>query len=336
MPVTDALPVVAVIGCGGTIASMGSSSIDLIDYPEHGTKLDAATLVSRVPELAAVARLLAVDFRAIGSTDLTVEDWLALRGTILGLIADTPALAGIVITHGTATLEESAYFLDLTLACGIPIVMVGAQRPFSALSSDAPMNLFGAVRVAADARAGGRGVLVAMNDRIHAARDVTKSSTLRLETFRSEYGPVGTIDSDQIGFFRRLDAESALSGTFSDLPASFVFPRVDIIYSYAGADEAFVEAALSRGARGIVSAGFAPGIPTRLERLALADAVEKGVAVVQCSRVLEGRVARRRYLDQAGIICGEGLNPQKARILLGLALGAGAPRDTIRDWFRRG
>ena len=335
VPVNGPLPKIALIGCGGTIASIGASTTDLIDYPEQGAKLGAAEMVGRVPELSAVAAVSPIDFRSVGSTDLTAGDWLELRDVVRDLLAGPQPPDGIVIAHGTATLEETAYFLDVTLEPGPAVVLVGAQRPFGALSSDAQMNLLGAVRVAADPRSVGRGVMVAMNDRIHAARDVTKTSTLRLETFGSEYGPVGTIDCDRLEFVRQVDPSAGVTGRFASIPPSFTFPRIEIVYSYAGADEAAIVSAVSRGVRGLVSTGFAPGIPTRREREALEAAVAEGVLVVQCSRVPDGRVAHRQYLERAGIIPGEGLNSQKARILLGVALGSGVTVDEIQGVFQR-
>jgi L-asparaginase len=230
-----------------------------------------------------------------------------------------------VIVHGTATLEETAFFLNLTLDIAQTVVLVGAQRPFSAVSSDAPMNLLGALQVAKARQSRGRGVLVVLNDEIHASRDVVKTSTLRLNTFRSaESGALGVIDADGIHFYRRVDRPHA--------PA---LPRVDIVYSYAGADETFIEAAIAKGARGIVSAGLAPGIPTGAEKVALEAAVRSGIAVVQCSRAPSGRVAGRRYLLEHGFIPGEDFSPQKARILLALGLARTDRLDQLRAWFKQ-
>jgi L-asparaginase len=330
------LPRVAIIGCGGTLSSLGTSSLDLMDYPEHGTKLDIGEILARIPELATVADVVAVPFRSIGSTNLTPSDWFELRATIRRLAREQPDLSGFVMVHGTATLEETAFFLNLTLDIAQTVVLVGAQRPLSALGSDAPMNLLGAVRVAGDPASRDRGVLVVLNDEIHASRDVVKTSTLRLHTFRSEdFGALGVVDPDGIHYYRRVDRPHAPSTAFADIADHAQLARVDIVYSYAGADETFIEAALAKGARGIVSAGLAPGIPTGAEKRALEAAVRSGVAVVQCSRAPSGRVAERKYLLDNGFISGADFSPQKARILLALGLARTRDLEQLRTWFRQ-
>jgi L-asparaginase len=329
-------PEVAVIGCGGTLSSLGTSSLDLMDYPEHGTKLSIGELLARIPEVATIASVTAVPFRSVGSTNITPADWFELRATLHQLAREQPGLKGFVIVHGTATLEETAFFLNLTLDVPQTVVLVGAQRPFSAVGSDAPMNLLGALQVAKAPQSRGRGVLVVLNDEIHASRDVVKTSTLRLNTFRSaDAGALGVIDADGIHFYRRVDRPHAPATDFADLPDAQVLPRVDIVYSYAGADETFIEAAIAKGARGIVSAGLAPGIPTGAEKVALEAAVRSGIAVVQCSRAPSGRVAGRRYLLENGFIPGEDFSPQKARILLALGLARTDQLDQLRAWFKQ-
>src|SRR5712692_230512 len=186
------LPRIAVIGTGGTISSLGASSLDVLDYPDFGQKLSSEELLDRFPETRLVAEPVPVTFRQVGSTAIGPADWLELRALIHRTAAVDPALAGFVIPHGTATLEETAFFLNLTLGVSQPVVLVGAQRPASALGSDAGMNLVNALRVAGSAEARGMGVLVVMNDEIHAARDVVKTSTYRVQTFRSlDYGALG-------------------------------------------------------------------------------------------------------------------------------------------------
>lgn len=328
---TSALPRVAIIGCGGTIASLGTSSTDLMDYPEHGSKLDVAQILQRVPELAEVAVALPVPFRSVGSNNLTMADWFELRATVRRLSREQPELAGFVILHGTATLEETAFFLDLTLDIPQTVVLTGSQRPLSAVGSDAPSNLLGAIRVAGDAHARGRGVLVVFNDGIYAARDVIKVSTLRLDTFRSmDHGVLGSVDPDGIRYRRRPEGRHA---AFASLPDDAQPPRVDIAYSYVDADDTMIEAALAKGAQGIVSAGLAPGLVTRAEREALEAAIARGIAVVQCTRSPLGRVAQRRYLREAGWIGGEDFSPQKARILLALGLSVTRELAALRDYF---
>jgi L-asparaginase len=332
--VTASLPRIAVIGTGGTISSLGASSLDVLDYPDFGQKLDCEALLARFPETRRVADPVAVTYRQVGSTAIAPVDWLELRGLIHRIAHEEPATAGFVIPHGTATLEETAFFLNLTLSVVQPVVLVGAQRPASALGSDAGMNLVAALRVAGAAEARGKGVLVVLNDEIHAARDVVKTSTYRVQTFRSlDFGALGHVDGDGVHFYRAPLRRHTPDTDFAALELGEL-PRVDIVYSYAGADGALVEAAIAAGARGIVCAGFAPGMPTAAQREALERAAQQGIVVVQCSRAFSGRVAPRRRLAELGFVAGEDLSPQKARILLMLALAAGAGLDGIREAFR--
>ena len=328
-----ALPRIAVIGTGGTISSVAESSLDTLDYPEFGRKLDPAELLGRFPETSLVAEPVPVPFRAVGSTAIGPADWIALRDLVHATAAARPDIAGFVITHGTATLEETAFFLNLTLAVPHPVVIVGAQRPASALGTDAGANLVAALRVAASPEAAGLGVLVVLNDEIHAARDVVKTSTYRLQTFRSpDFGALGHVDGDGVHILRSPRRRHAPDGPFAGAMA-LDLPRVDIVLSHAGADGVMVDAAMAAGARGIVSAGLAPGIATPVEREALKRAVAAGIVVVQCSRAASGRVGRRRYLRESGIVAGEDFSPQKARILLMLALTRTADPAEIAALF---
>jgi L-asparaginase len=341
MTATPTLPRVAVIGCGGTITSRGTSPLDTMDYPEFGQKLSVAEVLEAIPETAAVAQTVLVPFREVGSSAITMDDWFRLRATIRKMAAEQPDLAGFVILHGTATLEETAFFLDLTLALEQTVVLVGAQRPLSAVGSDAPMNVIAALRTAAAPQSRGRGVLVVLNDEISSARDVVKTSTLRVQTFRSaDFGPLGVVDPDGVFFYRRNESHAvpALSKLpalpdFTSLPDDIAFKRVDILYSYIGADNTLVDACVAAGASGIICAGLAPGMPARAERDAYESARSKGVVLVQCTRASSGRVANRRALRENGWIAGNSLSPQKARILLALALAQTQDLDTLRAVF---
>jgi L-asparaginase len=326
-------PLVAAIGCGGTISSLGRDSTDVLDYPDFGTKMSIEEVVGRYPEIAKVAAMVPVSFRSVGSTAIGPPEWLELASTIHRLGAEHPELAGFVIPHGTATLEESAYFLHLALKTAKTVVVVGAQRPASALGSDAGMNLLGAIRAASSPQARGIGVLVALNDELHCAREATKTSTYRLQTFRTpDFGALGHIDGDGVHIYRRPVRPHAPDTEF-DVDALSNLPRVDICYSYGGVDGTIVEALVAAGARGIVSAGLAPGIPAPLERAALEKARDAGVVIVQSSRAGSGRVAPRRYLVEAGLVAADNLNPQKARILLMLALTRSQDISEIRRIF---
>src|ERR1700732_1842118 len=315
----DALPRIAVIGTGGTISSLGDGSLDVLDYPEFGQKLTCEALLDRFPETRLVADPVPITFRQVGSTAIGPADWLELRALIHRTAGEDPGLAGFVIPHGTATLEETAFFLNLTLGVAQPVVLVGAQRPASALGSDAGTNLVNALQVAGCPEARGMGVLVVLNNEIHPARDVVKTSTYRVQTFRSlDYGALGHVDGDGPHFYR-----APLKAHMPDTPFATreiaELPRVEILYSFAGADGTLVEAAVKAGARGLVSAGFAPGSPSPPQQTAFIAAAKSGVVFVQCSRA-PGRVAPRRRLRETGIVAGEDLTPQKARILLALML----------------
>jgi L-asparaginase len=328
------LPRIAVIGTGGTISSLGASSLDVLDYPDFGQKLGCEALLEHFPETRLVADPVPVTFRQVGSTEIGPGEWVELRALIHRMARDDPAIAAFVIPHGTATLEETGFFLNLTLAVPQPVALVGAQRPASALGTDAGMNLVNALRVAGSQEARGKGVLAVLNDEIHAARDVVKTSTYRLQTFRSlDYGALGHVDGDGVHFYRSPSRKHMPDTSFAALDLD-ALPRVDIVYSYAGADGALVEAAVAAGARGIVSAGFAPGSPTPQQRTAFERAAKFGVVVVQCSRAASGRVAPRRRLRESGIVAGEDLSPQKARILLMLMLTTTSDVGAIQSAFQ--
>ena len=328
------LPRIAVIGTGGTISSLGASSLDVLDYPDFGQKLGCEALLERFPETRLVADPIATTFRQVGSTEIGPNEWVELRALIHRISRDDPWVAGFVIPHGTATLEETAFFLNLSLAVAQPVVLVGAQRPASALGSDAGMNLVNALRVAGSPEARGKGVLAVLNDEIHAARDVVKTSTYRLQTFRSlDYGTLGHVDGDGVHFYRSPSRPHMPDTQFAALDFG-PLPRVDIVYSYAGADGALVDAAVAAGARGIVSAEFAPGSPTPQQRTAFERAAKSGVVIVQCSRAASGRVAPRRRLRESGIVAGEDLSPQKARILLMLMLITTSDIGAIQSSFQ--
>ena len=330
-----ALPRIAVIGTGGTISSLGASTLDVLDYPDFGQKLTAEALLDRFSEARLVADPIPVTVRQVGSTEIGPREWLELRALIHTIAHDEPKTDGFVVTHGTATLEETAFFLNLTLAVSRPVVLVGAQRPASALGTDAGLNLVNALRLAGSPAAHGKGVLVLLNDEINAARDVVKTSTYRLQTFRSlDFGALGHIDGDGVHFYRAPLGVHMPDGPFAGAELNQPFPRVDIVYSYAGADGALVDAAVASGARGLVSAGFAPGSPTPQQRSAFERAIAAGVVVVQCSRAGSGRVAPRRRLRESGIVAGEDLSAQKARILLMLALTTTSDIAAIQRMFQ--
>lgn len=328
------LPKIVVIGTGGTISGVGKDRLDFYEYGHSGRFMHVDELAAGVPELARVAQLETVRYKNVGSGEIGPPDWLALLGIIHGTVGSDPTTAGIVITHGTATLEETAYFLNLTVKVPTPVVVVGAMRPSSALGADGGLNLLNGARVAGSPGAVGMGVMVVLNDEINAARDVAKTSNYRVQTFVSrDFGILGYADPDQVKFYRRPLRRCAPDTEF-DMTGRAELPRVDIIPAYAGADAALVEAAIAAGAKGIISAGFPSGSPSPAQKEALKMAVKAGVVVVQSSRSGSGRVIDdSAALREAGFIAADSLTPQKARILLMLALTVTSETTEIRRIF---
>lgn len=313
-------PKVAFIATGGTISSLGAGPLDVLDYGATDWRLEAEEVLALFPALSEVAEVVPIRQGTAVSPGIGFAEWRALAVACDRAVADHPDLAGIVIGHGTASLEETAYALNLTVKVAVPVVLVGSQRPASALSTDAGMNLVAAVRTAASAGSRGMGVLVVLNDEIQAAREVTKTSTLRLQTFRTpDFGVLGHADADRVAYYRAPLRRRAPDTEF-DIRGLDALPRVDIAYAYSGSDGTAVRAFVAAGAQGIVSAGFAPSFPTPADADALADAVQAGVVVALSTRAGSGRVFAGTRARARGFIAADNLNPQKARILLALAL----------------
>lgn len=305
-------PKVAFIGTGGTIASIGAGPLDILDYGAAENRMQADAILAMFPQCQEPADVVAVNFRNVISANIYLDTWKELARLCASLAAETPDLAGIVIGHGTASLEETAFFLNLTLKVDIPVVVVGSQRPASALSTDAGMNLVNAVRVAASPASRGMGVMVLLNDEIHAAREVTKTSTFRLQTFRThDFGALGHADGDRVAFYR-APLRRHMPHTEFDIVALDALPRVDIVYAYVGSDGTAVRAFVAAGARGIVSAGFAPGSPGPTDADALGQAVKQGVVVVQSTRAGSGRTFRGTRARERGFLIADNLNPQRS------------------------
>lgn len=316
-----ALPKIGLILTGGTIDSVGADRLDLAWYIEAGKRLGNGELLAQLPELQQIAAIEEIPFRRLPSHALTDQDWLDLVRQI-HKIFDQDRADGIVITHGTNTLEETAYFLNLTLKTDKPVVLVGAMRPASAISADGYLNVVNAVRVAADPNSRGRGCLVVMNDTIFSGRDVTKNSTYRVNAFVSrDMGPLGVADGDgKVVYYHRPERKHTTETEFDVRPLK-TLPRVDIVVSYVNADGAMIEAAAKAGAKGIVSAATGAGRPTPLEDEAF-NKIYNEQKVIMClsSRVAAGRVVRSPGLDKRGFVGADNLQPWKARILLALAL----------------
>ena len=329
------LPTVWILATGGTIAGAGSSSTDLSNYKPGA--ISGEQLVQAVPQLAKIAEIKVEQIASVNSSDLTIEHWQTLANRIQKISADDSRVAGFVITHGTNTLEETAYFLNLTVRSDKPVVLVGAMRPATAMSADGPLNLLNAVRTAISPESRGKGALIVLNDEINGARDATKTNTLRVETFRSpELGILGYVDEDKVSFYRQSTKRHTINSEF-DVTSLTQLPKVAIVYSYIEPDVAPIKAVATGGARGIVFAGTGNGAlsiaeETALKEIATMPAASRPV-IVRSSRVGNGRVTPTAEYDAMGIIPSDTLNPQKARILLMLALTKTSDVNEIRRIF---
>lgn len=325
------LPTIVVLATGGTIASRQNIT--------QGTALPSLSgneLVAAVPALTKVANIQTEQIASVGSRDMTPAIWLKLAIRANELLKK-PEVTGVVITHGTDTLEETAYFLDLTIGESKPVVMVASQRPASDSDSDGPRNLLDAVRVAASREAVGKGVLVVLNGQINAARDVTKTHTSQVETFRSlEFGELGIVDAETVRFYRAPVRRQTIP-----VNARTALPRVEIVYSYAGADGRLIRALLKEpDLGGIVVVGLGLGnVPA-----GVADAVEaarkQGVPVVIATRVLSGRVfslgdgkSSAIGMKKMGCVLADNLSPQKARVLLMAGLTVSKDPAMLQKYF---
>lgn len=324
-------PRVVVLATGGTIAGHGNSPTQ----PGYRSGMvDVQTMIESIPELNQIARVKGEQISSVGSQDMSFEIMARIARRINELFLDKD-LHGVVVTHGTDTLEETAYFLNLTVKSTRPVVMTGAMRPATAISADGPLNLFNAVAVAADPRARERGVLVVMNDRIHGAHSLTKSNTTSVETFVSPInGLIGTVNYGKSVYFR---APSRRHTFLSEFPAEFdlPLPRVDIVYACADMPPDLIECSVARGARGIVIAGDGNGNMNAASVKTAAAMAAQGIWIVRSSRVPTGQVGRNVEVDDDAnqFIASDELNPAKSRILLMLALLMEFPLDQVQDMF---
>ena len=328
------LPLVVVLSTGGTIAGRGGSSMSLTEY-KSGSIL-GSELVDAVPEIKNYAQVRVEQVANIGSTNMNPAIWLKLAAHINAIFSEDPKVAGVVVTHGTNTLEETAYFLHLTVRHDKPVVLVGSQRPATAISADGPLNLLNAIRVAGAPVARGKGALVVMNDEINGARDVTKSNTYRVEAFRSgELGFLGYVDSDEVTFYRASTKRHTARSEF-DVSKLTSLPKVEILYAYAEPSVEAIKALGATGASGIVFAGTGAGGLSDPERAAIKELgpLNKRAVIVRSNRTGNGRVIPRKEYDDEGMVAGDNLNPQKARILLMLALTRTDDLAEIRRMFK--
>ena len=327
-------PRVLIIATGGTIAGVGPHRLDYTQYSELGKKLTIQESLARVPEVEEVAQVHGEDLTSVGSTSIGPPEWLSIAQRINGIFREDPQTAGVVVTHGTATLEETAYFLHLTIKSPKPVVVTGAMRPPTSLGTDADVNLLDAVRIAASPEAAAKGVLTVLNNEIHSARDVTKANTLRVETFRpNELGFLGYADSDGEVVFYRAPTRKHTAATPFDIDTLKSLPRVDIVYAYGGADGLLVDAVRQNRSDGLVLVGFGAGSYPPAVQDAGVQAVVEGIPVVLASRATSGRVVMTPRKEDAGFIVSDDLLPQKARILLMLALTVTSDRRQIQQMF---
>ncbi|HUE46494.1 MAG TPA: asparaginase [Aestuariivirgaceae bacterium] len=327
-------PTVHVVATGGSISGLGAHRLDYVEYPEGGRRLSIEEMLARIPEASDIADIRAENLIRIGSASIGPAQWLQLAQRINALLSGPQATQGVVVTHGTATLEETAYFLHLTVKSEHPVVVTGAMRPPTALGTDADLNLLDAIRLAACPQAAGRGVLTVLNNEIQSARDVTKRSAFRVETFTSrELGYLGYVDSDgQVVFYRKVTRRHTTATPFA-IDGRQTLPRVDIVYAYGGADGVLIDAARQHGTEGLVLVGFGGGAYPGAFLDAGKRAVQNGIPVVLASRATAGRVIMTPQKASAGFIVCDDLLPQKARILLMLALSVTRERDAIQELF---
>lgn len=317
----SSLPLVYVLGTGGSISCIGDSRTDLIDYNYADRHLSIDEMVARIPEVSRVAEIHAEQFLNVYGGDVSTSKWLELSRRINQILREDSAAVGVVVTHGTSTLEETAYFLNLTVKSAKPVVVTGAMRPPTAMSTDADMNLYDAVRVAVNPDSVGKGVLVVLNNQILSARDAIKTSTSRLETFKSaELGFLGYADSDGSVAFYRSPTRAHTAETEFDPEKIDRLPRVDIAYAYSGVDGVAIEACVKAGCKGLVGAGLGSGSAPRAFHDALEAARKDGIVVVIASQSFNGRVMGKRAFKERGFIVADNLAPKKARILLMLGL----------------
>jgi L-asparaginase type II len=326
------LPKVVILATGGTIAGTGATSTTTVGYT--AATVGVQSLIKAVPELAKVAQVSGEQVFQIASENMSNEHWLTLAKRVNVLLARAD-VDGIVITHGTDTLEETAYFLDLVVKSRKPVVLVGAMRPSTALSADGPINLYNSVLLAASPEAVGKGVLVAMNDQIQAARDITKTNTSTLDAFRTpELGMLGYIQGSKPFFYRQSTRKHTVDTEF-DIAGLNALPMVEIVYGYANVGPVAVDAFVAAGARGIIHAGVGDGSLAAKVLPALKAARQKGAIVVRASRVGQGILARNGEAndDELDFVAADTLNPQKARILLMLALTRTSSSKEIQRMF---
>lgn len=326
----EAKPKVAILATGGTIAGSIDSSVATTGYTAGVLGVDA--LIKAVPEIQNLAVISGEQIANIDSKDMTDEIWLKLAKEINRLLKSN--IDGVVITHGTDTMEETAYFLNLTIKSDKPVVLVGAMRPSTAISADGPKNLYNAVALAADPQAKNKGVMVAMDDKIQSARGVVKTHSLNVDAFSSpNMGDMGYIVDGKV-FFYNINTKLHTKKSPFDVSKLQKLPKVDILYSYANDGSGVAAKALfDNGTKGIVVAGSGAGSIHNYQKDILKELLKKGLKVAVSSRVIAGRVAVSDTDAELGFIDAGNMNPQKARVLLMLALTKTNDTKKIQEYF---
>ena len=325
------LPNIVVLATGGTIAGAAATGTQSA-YTSGAVTIDA--MLAAVPGIKDLANIKGEQIANVGSQDMSFDIMLKLAKRCNELLSDK-SLAGIVVTHGTDTLEETAFFLNLVVKSDKPVVIVGSMRPSTAVSADGPLNLYDAVAVAADPNSRGRGVLVVMNDWIHGAHSLTKTSTTAIQTFMSPLrGLVGVSAYGKNDFYSSPSWKHTTASEF-DVSNVTKLPRVDILFASADMAPDLIDASVANGAKGIVIAGVGNGNMNKASLEAAARAAKKGVVVVRSSRVVTGTVARNVEVndDEMGFVASDELNPQKSRILLSLALLNPRTNSQLQELF---
>lgn len=324
------LPHIVIMATGGTIAGVAPSATETKEY--KAGVINVESLIRSVPGIDGVAKISGEQIVNIDSSQMTDEVWLKLANRINNLLS-LKDVDGIVITHGTDTMEETAFFLNLVVKSEKPVVIVGSMRPSTAISADGPLNLLNAVVLASSKEAKGKGVLVALNERVNGGRDVTKTNTTSVDTFTSrEFGCLGYILDNKVHFLQESDKKHTVRSEFS-VQGLTSLPRVDILYGHAYESRDIADASVKGGAKGIVHAGLGNGGMFSSTKDALKDAADKGVVIVRSSRTGSGIVTPYAKYDQLGFIASGSLNPQKARILLMLALTKTTDLKEIQRMF---
>ncbi|MBP2650288.1 MAG: L-asparaginase, type [Firmicutes bacterium] len=323
---------IVILATGGTISGTAACGTEMLTYTSAVLTID--TLISQMPYIQNLANVTGEQIAQVDSSDMSHEIWLMLAKRINELLL-SDRVDGVVVTHGTDTMEETAYFLNLVIKSEKPVVIVGAMRPANAISADGPMNLYNAVALAMNEEAHGKGVLVTLNDTINSSRDVTKTNTALQDTFKSpDLGYLGYIQDGGSHFYRFPTRKHTIQTEF-DITELSELPQVEIIYSYVNSSVSIVKSLSNLGVQGLVYAGLGNGGMSEEVKAALGDCAKTGTVIVRSSRAGSGIVTRNGAVndDNYNFVAADSLNPQKARVLLMLALTKTKESQKIQRMF---